>query len=410
MTDLELRPIDRTEFPAFYRALSEVFLEDPRDSDRESLGSVFEPERSLAALDDGQIVATAGIYTRDMTVPGGPRPVAGVTVVSVQPTHRRRGLLTAMMRRQLTGLHEEQREPVAALWASEGGIYGRFGYGVAARQLAWTGSKEKLRIRPGVPLGTGRVVLTPPEQARPHEEAVYEALRPTSVGFLARPGAWADRMAADPEWHRGGASAKRHALHTEQDGSVTGFAVYRTRQAGGPGRNESAVDVDDVLAMTPTAYASLWAFLAGIDLTPTLTRYRAPLDDPLQHIAADVRALEMSVYDSLWVRLADVGRALAARAYSTAVDVVLDVRDEFCPWNAGRWRLSADGVGAVCEPTSGPADLALSSTELGAVYLGGPTLAALGAAGLVTELRPGALAAASRAFAGERMPSCPEVF
>ena len=108
MTDLELRPIDRTEFPAFYRVLSEVFLEDPHDEDRESLGAVFEPERSLAALDDGQIVATAGIYTRDMTVPGGPRPVAGVTVVSVQPTHRRRGLLTAMMRRQLTGLHEEQ--------------------------------------------------------------------------------------------------------------------------------------------------------------------------------------------------------------------------------------------------------------------------------------------------------------
>ena len=182
MTDLELRPIDRTEFPEFYRALAEAFLEDPHDDDRESLGTVFEPERSLAAFDDGQIIATAGIYTRDMTVPGGPRPVAGVTVVSVLPTHRRRGLLTTMMRRQLTGLHEEQREPVAALWASEGGIYGRFGYGVAARQLAWSGSKTKLRVRPGIPLGTGRVVLARPEQARPHEEAVYEALRQHDFG------------------------------------------------------------------------------------------------------------------------------------------------------------------------------------------------------------------------------------
>jgi predicted acetyltransferase len=410
MTDLELRPIDRTEFPDFYRVLSEVFLEDPHDQDREMLGTVFEPERSLAAFDDGQIVATAGIYTRDMTVPGGPRPVAGVTVVSVLPTHRRRGLLTAMMRRQLTGLNEEHREPVAALWASEGGIYGRFGYGVAARQLAWSGPKEKLRVRPGIPLGTGRVVLAAPEQARPHEEAVYEALRPTSVGFLARPGAWGDRIAADPERNRSGASARRHALHTEQDGSVTGFAVYRTRQAGGPGRNESAIEVDDVLATTPAAYASLWSYLAGIDLTPMLSRHRAPLDDPLQHILANVRVLDMSMYDSLWVRLADMGRALAARAYSTPVDVVLDVVDEFCPWNAGRWRLSADGSGAVCERTQDPADLALSSTELGAVYLGGPTLVALAAAGLVTELRPGALAAASRAFAGDRMPWCPEVF
>ena len=410
MTDLELRPIDRTEFPDFYRVLAEVFLEDPHDQDRELLATVFEPERSLAAFDDGQIVATAGIYTRDMTVPGGPRPVAGVTVVSVLPTHRRRGLLTAMMRRQLTGLQEEQREPVAALWASEGGIYGRFGYGVAARQLAWSGSKTKLRVRPGIPLGSGRVVLARPEQARPHEEAVYEALRPTSVGFLARPGAWGDRIADDPERNRHGASAKRHALHTEQDGSVTGFAVYRTREGGGPGRSESTVEVGDVFATTPTAYASLWAFLAGIDLAPMLTRNRAPLDDPLQHIVADVRALDMSMYDALWVRLADVGPALAARAYSTPVDVVLEVVDEFCPWNAGRWRLSADGSGAVCERTQDPADLALSSTELGAVYLGGPTLVALAAAGLVTEVRPGALAAASRAFAGERTPWCPEVF
>jgi predicted acetyltransferase len=410
MTDLELRPIDRSEFPDFYRVLAEVFLEDPHDQDRELLATVFEPERSLAAFDDGQIVATAGIYTRDMTVPGGPRPVAGVTVVSVLPTHRRRGLLTTMMRRQLTGLHEEQREPVAALWASEGGIYGRFGYGVAARQLAWSGSKTKLRVRPGIPLGTGRVVLARPEQARPHEEAVYEALRPTSVGFLARPGAWGERIADDPERNRRGASAKRHALHAEQDGSVTGFAVYRTREGGGPGRSESTVEVGDVLATTPTAYASLWAFLAGIDLAPMLTRNRAPLDDPLQHIVADVRALDMSVYDALWVRLADVGRALAARTYSTPVDVVLEVVDEFCPWNAGRWRLSADGSGAVCERTQDPADLALSSTELGAVYLGGPTLVALAGAGLVTEMRPGALAAASRAFAGERMPWCPEVF
>lgn len=410
MTDLELRPIDRTEFPEFYRVLSEAFLEDPQDDDRESLGTVFEPERSLAAFDDGQIVSTAGIYTRDMTVPGGPRPIAGVTVVSVQPTHRRRGLLTAMMRRQLTGLHEEQAEPVAALWASEGGIYGRFGYGVAARQLALTGRKERLRVRPGVSLGTGRVLLASPEKARPHEEAVYEALRPTSVGFLDRRGAWADRLAADPERNRHGASARRHALYTEQDGSVTGFTVYRTREAGEPGRNDSSVDVGFVHATTPEAYAALWAYLAGIDLTPRLTLYRAPLDDPLQHIIADVRALDMSMYDSLWIRLADVDRALASRTYSTPVDVVFDVRDEVCPWNAGRWRLSADGSGAVCERTQDPADLALSSTELGAAYLGGPTLVGMAAAGLVTELRSGALHSASGAFAGDRLPWCPEVF
>jgi predicted acetyltransferase len=239
---------------------------------------------------------------------------------------------------------------------------------------------------------------------------VYEALRPTSVGFLDRRGAWADRLAADPERVRHGASARRHALYTEQDGSVTGFATYRTRQAGEPGRNDSIVEVAAVLATSPAAYAALWAYLAGIDLTPRLSLNRAPLDDPLQHMIADVRALDMSMYDSLWVRLADVDRALVSRTYSTPVDVVLEVRDEFCPWNSGRWRLSADGTGAVCERTQDPADLALSTTELGAAYLGGPRLVGLAAAGLVTELRPGAVTAASRAFAGDRLPWCPEVF
>src|SRR5215204_2709850 len=148
MTDLELRPIDRTEFPDFYRTLAEVFGEPVRDAERERMAGVFEAERSLAVFDAGEMVATAGAYTRDLTVPGGPRPVAGVTVVSVLPTHRRRGLLTEMMRRQLTGLHEAQQEPVAALWAFEGGIYGRFGYGVAARQAAWRVDKERLRLLP----------------------------------------------------------------------------------------------------------------------------------------------------------------------------------------------------------------------------------------------------------------------
>lgn len=410
MTDLELRPIDRSELPAFYRTLAEVFGEEPEDADRELMAPVFEPERSLAAFDDGEIVSTAGIYTRDLTVPGGPTPAAGVTFVSVQPTHRRRGLLTSIMRRQLTELHEDQREPVAVLWASEGGIYRRFGYGVAARQLAWEGTKSRLRLRPEVSAGSGRVVLTSAEKARPPEEAVYEALRPAAVGFLARPGGWGDRLIADPAHARHGASARRHALHTEQDGSVTGYATYRVKQDGSSRRNDSELQVQDVFATTPSAYAALWAFLFGVDLVPKLVRTKAPLDDPLPHLVTDPRGLEGHLYDSLWIRLADVGRALAARTYTAAVDVVLDVRDEFCPWNARRWRLSGDATGAVCAPTEDAADLTLSSTELGAVYLGGPTLASMGAAGLVTESTPGALAAVSRAFAGDRQPWSPEVF
>jgi len=410
MTDVELRPIDLAELPGFYRALAETFGEDPRDDDREQFARTFEPERSIAAFDGGEVVATAGAYSLQMTLPGGPRPVAGVTIVGVLPTHRRRGLLTEMMRRQLTELQERQREPVAALWASEGGIYGRFGYGVAARQVGLTGDKTRMRLRPGTSVGSGRVVLAGPERARPQEISVYEQVRPATVGFLGRSDAWWDRLFWDPEHVRSGATARRHALYYEQDGTVTGYVTYRLKEDWGPGRNDSEVRVQDLLATTPAAYAALWAYVAGIDLHPQLRKDRAPLDDPVQHLLADARALRPEVYDSLWVRLADVGRALAGRAYSAPVDVVLQVADEFCPWNAGRWRLSGDESGATCERSTDPADLVLTAAELGSVHLGGPTLAGLAAAGRVEERTAGAVRAASRAFAEDRQPWCPEIF
>lgn len=409
MTDLDLRPVDLAEWPAFFRSFTEVFGEDPRDDDRELAGLVFEPGRSLAVLDGAEVVATAAAYTRDLTVPGGPRPVAGVTVVSVQPTHRRRGLLSGMMRRQLTDLHEGQLEPVAALWASEGGIYGRFGYGVAARQASWRATKDRMRLRPGVPVGSGRPVLARPEAARPHVIRLYEAAAARTVGFLSRPGRWWDKLLTDPEHWRGGATSRRYVLWTEQDGSVTGYATYRTKEEWTRSENRSEVRVHDVVATGPEAYGGLWSFLAGIDLHPVLTRDRAPLDDPLQLLLADHRAVQTQVYDSLWIRLADVGRGLAGRTYRTPVDVVLGVRDEFCPWNAGTWRLSGDPTGATCARTTAPAEVTLSVRELGRAYLGGPTLTSMADAGLVTGA-PDTIAAVSLAFSGERQPWCPEVF
>jgi predicted acetyltransferase len=118
----------------------------------------------------------------------------------------------------------------------------------------------------------------------------------------------------------------------------------------------------------------------------------------------------MELGHNLWVRLVDVGAALEARAYAAPLDVVLDVADRFCPWNAGRWRLEADETGARCARTSAPADLALDVADLGAAYLGGPSLEALAAIGRGRELRPGALRAASGALRGAREPYCPELF
>jgi predicted acetyltransferase len=410
MADVDLRPIDSSEFPAFFRSIVETFGEDPRDADREADLRVFEPERSLAGVDGESIIATGAIFSREMTVPGGPRPIAGVTMVSVAPTHRRRGILTQIMSRQLTELHEQQREPVAALWASEGGIYGRFGYGLAARRGALSARTKELRMRPGTSLGSGRVRLAGAEEARPHVVRVYEEQRGQQVGWLDRRGRWWDYRLHDPEHSREGTTALRYALNTEENGRVTGYAVYRIKPVWDTGVNETEVQIVELAATTPQAYASVWSFVTNLDLVPKMRKRIAPLDEPLQHMLLDPRALRLDVLDCMWIRLADVGRALADRVYSADVDIVLDVTDDFCPWNARRWRLSGGARGAECGPTREPAHLTLSSTDLGTAYLGGATLASLAAAGRVTELRRGALVAATRAFVTDRQPWCPEIF
>lgn len=409
MTDVELRPVDGTEFPEFFRCMTETFGEDVRPADLDADRWVFEPPRSLAGFDAGRLVATSAAFSRLLALPGGPRPVAAVTMVSVDAAHRRRGVLTAMMRRQLTGLYEGAGEPAAVLWASEGSIYGRFGYGSAAPRMPFRARRSRLRLRPDVDLAGTRVRLATVEEARLHLAAVYERAWPDQVGWLDRPGRWWDYRLFDPEHRRDGGTALRCVL-VEEAGEVTGYALYRVRANWSDAGNEPEVQVREVTTSTPAAYAAAWAFLSDLDLTELVTRRFGPPDDPLQHLLADPWAPRYEVRDGLWVRLVDVGRALAERSYAADVDVVLDVDDAFCPWNAGRWRLAGGPGGASCARTGAVADLALSSTDLGAAYLGGTTLASLAAAGRIRECTAGSLTAASRAFGADRQPWCPEVF
>lgn len=408
-TGTEIRPVSRQEFPEYFRSIVETFGGDVRDSDREMDAAVFEPERSLAVFDKGRVVGTAGAFSRQLTVPGATTPLAAVTMVSVVPTHRRRGLLTAMMRRQLTELFEGQREPVAALWASEAAIYGRFGYGLAARYAELTGRTRRMGLRPGTDLGTGRMRMVSTEELRLLVAATYEQIRRKAVGWLDRPGRWWDYRLYDPEHERKGATALRAVVYEERDGTPAGYAVYRIKADESHGQPDSELLVREVAALTPAAYAATWSFLLNLDLVRRV-RASGPVDEPLQHLVVDARAVELSLRDNLWVRTVDVGRALSARRYARDVDVVVDVTDEFCPWNSGRWRLVGGPDGAECSRTPDAADIALTSTDLGAAYLGGTSLSLLAAAGRVRELRPGALAEVSVAFAHDRAPFCPEVF
>jgi predicted acetyltransferase len=315
------------------------------------------------------------------------------------------------MRRQLTELHEQQREPVAALWASEASIYGRFGYATATWKGNLGGRVRRMTFRRDVDLGSGRVDLVPVEEYQAAAAALHDRLRRFVPGNLERDERWWDRALRDEADQRSGATGRRYALHTEPDGTVSGYAAYRVKGAWtDDGEPDGTVVVEEVRAGSTPAYAALWRFLLSIDLVRNLRASNASPDDPLRHLLADPRALHTRPVDGLWVRLVDVGRALAARRYPAPIDLVLEVRDAFCPWNEGRWWLKGHPAGAFCAPTDGDSDLVLDVEALGAAYLGGVSLADLQAAGRVTELSPGAVTHVATAFRWPVTPWCPDEF
>jgi predicted acetyltransferase len=401
---VELGPIAPEETQALLAAIAGAFLHDFDEDEAKLDAKVVEPERTLVAREDGRMVATAAVFTRELTVPGGPVRVAAVSLVGVAPGHRRRGLLSAMMRRQLADVREAG-EAVAALWASEASIYGRFGYGIGTRVAELDVRTRDARLRPDVERLDVAPELMLAQDARGRIAPIHEAVRARRPGMLARSDSWWDLILHDPEREREGAGRLRAVVLGDQ-----GYALYAFKEAWGAGGTEGEVRLRELVATTPAAAAALWGFLLELDLVRRVKWEIAPADEPLIHMVDNARAVTVTVGDGMWVRLVDLPRALRERTYSAPFDVVLDVADEVCPENAGRHRLAWDGERATCEPTRAKAGLELSGAELGAAFLGGTTLDSLARADRVRERTPGALRAASVAFRGAAEPWCPETF
>jgi predicted acetyltransferase len=406
----DLRVLRQDDWDGWYDTLLRAFGGVPEaPEERATWRALTECDRSLGVRDGDAWVGTAGAFSFRLTVPGGASvPAAGVTMVSVAATHRRRGVLTSMMRRQLEDVRS-WGEPLAVLTASEPAIYGRFGYGAAT--FALSAEVDTARVRLSAPPGTEDVRLryAAPGDALAVCEAVYARTVPERPGMLARRPGWERVGLLDPESERGGASPLQCVL-AQRDGETVGFARYRVRPEWTPSGAEGQVLLKDLAGVDPAARAALWRFLFDLDLTSSLRTRGRPVDEDWQYLVSDVRRCGLQVRDALYVRLVDVGAALQARTYQAPVDVVLEVADDFCPWNAGRWRLSGDAKGASCDRTTDAADLALSVRELGAAYLGGVSLASLAAAGRVRELRGGALAEASVGFGSAVAPWLPHGF
>ncbi|MGH8777402.1 MAG: GNAT family N-acetyltransferase [Jiangellaceae bacterium] len=405
--DLELRTGTVDDVRQHAELVAAAFLMDVDDEAIEARGLVRELDRIHVVTDEGHLVASSAILTRDMSVPGAVIPVAHVTGVAVAPTHRRRGLLSRLMAAQFDEIRQRGTEPVAALWASEGVIYGRFGYGLSSWHVPYEVKNAETTMTAAPP--AGRIRQAAPRDVIDRLAEVYDRAQRLRPGISGRSKAWWEYLTTEMPSRRHGRTAERVAMY-EVDGEVQGYASYRVKQDWGDTGPKGEVFVREVVVTSAESYAALWRFLLSIDLTRSVTYEFASADEPLPHLLTNPNAIRTSVEPALWIRLIDLPTALTARRYAVPVDVVLDVSDDMLPDNTGRWRLCADGEKATCEPSDYEPDLSLHVRELGAAYLGGMSLLSLAGAGRVAEHTPGSLQAASAAFGWHRAPLSFEIF
>jgi predicted acetyltransferase len=400
--DLEPGIVGDDELVDFLLAVQTGFGRTTHDEHDEYPVHLLTAERSVAVRDGGQIVATAGSYAFDLTVPGGARmPMAGVCMVTVHPTHRRRGILRRVMAAQLDDV-ARRGEPFAGLTASESSIYTRFGYGTGTFTTRWELERHHAHLQ-HPPASGGRVRMVDATAAASAAHSVYTRIAASRVGELSRPDAWWPELFAPL---RNGARFFT-AVHESDDGAPDAFARYVIDAQWPDGVAASTLRVLEIQGVDAAAEAAMWSFLFGVDLVGTITAGERPIDDPLRWQLHDPRRLRVrQLRDHLWLRVLDVAAALSARTYGTDDALVLELHDEFRPDNTGCWRVDGGPDGAGCTRTDRDADLALSAADLGALYLGGVPASTLAAAGRVRELTTGAIARADSMFPVHPSPWC----
>ena len=354
-----------------------------------------DPTRRFGARDEGALVGSVSAFGYDLSIPGGELPCAGVAFVGVAPTHRRRGLLSALMGRLLQDA-VALGQPLAALYAAEGAIYGRYGFGVAVRAVdleLGAVAPLALRVAPDerpvrfVALDDAAGVLGP----------IHGRWRARRPGMPSRTPAWWRDEVLRPEVPQADPGLGPVRIVALAD---AGYAIYRSR--------EGLIQVEELVGDAPAVEAALWRWLASVDLVDVVRAENRPVDDPLPRmlLTGDDGAPATRLYDTLWVRLLDLPAALAQRSWATDVDLAVEVADAVLPANAGTWRIRP----AACERTDATADLALDVRDLGAVYLGGITVASLAEAGVVRERTQGAVDTLDAALRVAHAPLCPEHF
>lgn len=401
----EIRGVSEDGFEAWLRAVEVAFSGVPTPEDLENERRVAELDRCVAASEGGEIVGGAGAYSLRLRIPGGELDAAGITAVGVKPTHRRRGINTDLMRWQIDDARR-RGECLAILFASEGGIYGRFGYGLGTFLASIDIESDHAAFVRGY-RRSGQVMLRSPDDAMEDMLRIYEAERVGRPGMVAVDESWMRYRLHDHDWER--KDPPFLAVH-EGDAGPDAYAVYKVKHEWPGSIPKSELTLHQLHASTPQAYADMWRYVFDIDLVHRVTSWGRRADEPLLHLLAEPRRLHLTLKDGLWVRLVDVPAALEARAYEGEGRLVIEVRDGFCPWNDDRYALEVSADGARCVRTPDEPDLAGSVNAFGAAYLGGTGFRDLWQAGQVEERRDGALARADAIFGRHPTPWCPFIF
>ncbi len=405
----DLRPVAAEDVLGLAEAVRRAFHSPPRPESRRepSAWDLAELDRTLAAHDGADVVGVGRVYSLELVVPGGARlPVGGVSWIGVLPTHRRRGILSAIMRRQIADAIE-RGEPMLVLLAAEGGIYRRYGYGVATSAMEVSLDASRSAFLRDVDTG-GRLRILDEVEAAEVLPAVYDRARLVTIGSLSRPAMWWAPEFFDPPHDEGAVPGARfYVLHESAAGGPDGYVAYAVDGSWEQGNPAKRVTVRDMVAPDPRVRARLWRYVCDLDLVTKVESLNASVDDPLRWLLADSRQMSGSLtHDWLWIRILDVEAALSARRYSVSGTLTFEVVDPVHTDLGGRYALDGGPDEAACARTTREPDLALGVQELGATYLGGVNFTTLARAGLVEERTPGALARADLMFGSTPLPHC----
>ncbi len=403
--DAPIRAVTAEELPTFARTvalqfgetLSEEFLEVLRDS--------TELDRTFAWFEGDKMMGTAETVSFDMSVPGGGSVAcAGLTSVGVNPLRRRRGILNSLMRRQLDQAHE-RGEPAGALYASESGIYGRYGYGVAAPVLSFEIPTARAGLR--TPVGeVPELGLLDVDEALERLPAIYERARGRRPGAMSRsPQRWRAFLGYDPEGERKGYSARFHVALEDR-----GYLVYQLKDDWDEGVPDGTLQIVELVALDTSAHAALWQLCLSMDLMGQVSARQRPPDDPILLELTDPARARVRAGEPLWLRIVSLPQAIASRRYAAEGAAVVAIGDRFCPWNAGTWRLELGPEGGSATRTAASPDLSMDVAELGTAFLGGVRLSTLVGARRVDEHHAGAAWALDRLMAADPLPWNPRMF